>query len=182
LYQFKKQNDLLETQNSGILGLLKNKNKNKNTPARSADPVSSPLKKYPCIGVTFEIGGTKPTEIGGTKPTFVPPISNVTPIHGYFFTGEETGSADRAGGLTFKFTKTLSGFHGLEKDQFWFCIFIHSRMKFSVPRSEISFIPSTKDQRKIIASRVSKKIIFEVTPRKVSSTCTLDFLDMQVKY
>jgi hypothetical protein len=34
------------------------------------------------------------------RPTFVPPISNVTPIHGYFFTGEETGSADRAGGLT----------------------------------------------------------------------------------
>ncbi len=29
-FQFKKQNDLLETQNSGILGLLKNKNKNKN--------------------------------------------------------------------------------------------------------------------------------------------------------
>jgi hypothetical protein len=28
-------------------------------PARSADPVSSPVKKYPCIGVTFEIGGTK---------------------------------------------------------------------------------------------------------------------------
>jgi hypothetical protein len=61
-------------------------------PARSADPVSSPVKKYPCIGVEFEIGGTK---VG-----FVPPISNVTPIHGYFFNGEETGSADRAGGLT----------------------------------------------------------------------------------
>jgi hypothetical protein len=29
-------------------------------PARSVDPVSSPVKKYPCIGVTFKIGGTKP--------------------------------------------------------------------------------------------------------------------------
>jgi hypothetical protein len=40
------------------------------------------VKKYPCIGGTFKIGGT-------TK--FVPPILNVPPIHGYFFTGEETG-------------------------------------------------------------------------------------------
>jgi hypothetical protein len=31
---------------------------------------------------------------------FVPPILNVTPIHGYFFTGEETGSDHRTGGLT----------------------------------------------------------------------------------
>ena len=61
-------------------------------PARSADPVSSPVKKYPCNGVTFKIGGT--------NPTFVPPILNVTTLHEYFFTGEETGSADRSGGLT----------------------------------------------------------------------------------
>jgi hypothetical protein len=27
-------------------------------PVRWADPVSSPVKNYPCIGVTFEIGGT----------------------------------------------------------------------------------------------------------------------------
>jgi hypothetical protein len=32
-----------------------------------------------------------PFKIGGTKPKFVPPILNVPPIHGYFFTGEETG-------------------------------------------------------------------------------------------
>ena len=35
-----------------------------------------------------------------SKVGFVPPILNVTPIHGYFFTGEETGSAHRTGGLT----------------------------------------------------------------------------------
>jgi hypothetical protein len=45
-----------------------------------------------------EIGGTN---VGGTKQTFVPPILNVTPIHGYFFTGEETGSTDRDRCLTF---------------------------------------------------------------------------------
>jgi hypothetical protein len=50
------------------------------------------MKKYPCIGVRFKIGGTN---VG-----FVPQILNVTPIHGYFFTGEETGSAHRTGGLT----------------------------------------------------------------------------------
>jgi hypothetical protein len=46
-------------------------------PARSSDPVSSPVKKYPFIGVTFKIGGT--------KPTFVPPILNVTPCIGVTF-------------------------------------------------------------------------------------------------
>ena len=42
------------------------------------------------------IGGT--FKICGTKPKLVPPILNVPPIHGYIFTGEETGH--RAGGLT----------------------------------------------------------------------------------
>jgi hypothetical protein len=41
------------------------------------------VKKYPCIGGTFKIGGTN---FG-----VVPPILNVPPIHGYFLTGEETG-------------------------------------------------------------------------------------------
>ncbi len=62
-------------------------------PARSADytdPVSSPLKKYPCIGVTFEIGDTKPLkkypcigvtfEIGGTKPTVRRPGRQTGPV------------------------------------------------------------------------------------------------------
>jgi hypothetical protein len=35
------------------------------------------VKNYPCIGVTFKIGGTN---VGFA--TFVPPILNVTPIHG----------------------------------------------------------------------------------------------------
>jgi hypothetical protein len=41
---------------------------------------------------------------------FVPPISNLTPIHGYFFTGEETGSPHRPGGLTceFRFTHQIA--------------------------------------------------------------------------
>ncbi len=34
----------------------------------------------------------------------------------------------------------------------------------------------------MFASRASKKIIFEVTPRKVSTTHTIFFLDLQVKY
>ena len=59
------------------------------------------MKKYPCIGVTFKIGGTNVGYMDTFSPVgFVPPILNVTPIHGYFFNGEETGSADRAGGLT----------------------------------------------------------------------------------
>jgi hypothetical protein len=48
---------------------------------------------------------------GEETPTFVPPILNVTPIHGYFFTGEETGSADRAGGLTCALNLSHSGQH-----------------------------------------------------------------------
>jgi hypothetical protein len=33
-------------------------------PGRWGDPVSSPVKKYPCIGVTIEIDGTN---VGGFK-------------------------------------------------------------------------------------------------------------------
>ncbi len=41
-------------------------------PVRWTYPVSSPVKKYPCIGGTFKIGGTN---FG-----FVPPILNGSPI------------------------------------------------------------------------------------------------------
>jgi hypothetical protein len=53
------------------------------------------LKVQKIAQVRPPVRSTDPVSVG-----FVPPILNVTPLHAYFFTGEETGSADRAGGLT----------------------------------------------------------------------------------